>query len=87
VFTVDRKNFQTFVDRAKLKPIPSLECSRMLESSALKATRLFQNLPQSGDFICFKRVFNEPEEHQRGRVYAVFDPATSTAVVFREYHD
>ena len=87
VFTVDQPDFQTFVDRAKLKPVPSLECSQRLASSSLKATRLFQNLPQSGDFICFKRVFDEPKEHQRGRVYAAFIPATSTGVVFREYHD
>jgi hypothetical protein len=87
VFNVDQPDFQTFVDRAKLEPIPSLECSQMLERSSLKATRPFQNLPQSGNFICFKRVFKESEEHQRGRVYAAFDPGTSTAVVFREYHD
>jgi hypothetical protein len=37
--------------------------------------------------LCFQRVFKESEEHQRGGVYAVFDPATSTAAVFREYHD
>lgn len=87
VFTVDAQGFQTFVARAKLEPIPSLECSRTLERSSLKATKAFQNLPPSGDFHCYKRVFNEPVEHQRGRVYAAFDPATSTAVVFREYRD
>lgn len=87
VFNVDQQNFQTFVDRAKLKPIPSLECSRMLERSSLKATGTFHHLPQAGDFICFKRVFKESEEHKRGRVYAAFYPATSTAVVFREYRD
>jgi hypothetical protein len=37
--------------------------------------------------LCFQRVFKESEEHQRGGVYAVFDPASATAAVFREYHD
>lgn len=87
VFTVDPTNFQSFVARAKLEPVPSLECSRMLERSSLKATGPFQNLPQLGDLQCFRRVFKAGEEHQRGSVYAAFDPATSTAVVFREYHD
>ncbi len=87
VFNVDQQNFQTFVDQAKLEPVPSLECSRMLERSSLKTTRPFQDLPQSGNFICFKRVFKESEEHKRGRVYAAFDPATSTAVIFRECQD
>lgn len=86
VFRVDQTNFQTFVGRAKLEPVPSLEFSRMLERSSLKATKLFQNLPP-GELACFKRVFKEAEEHQRGSVYAAFAPATGTAVVFREYHD
>jgi hypothetical protein len=64
-----------------------LEFSRLLERSSLKGTKPFQNLPPSGDFICFKRAFKESEEHQRGSVYAAFDPAAGTAVVFRAYHD
>ena len=87
VFQVDPPGFQAFVARAKLEPVPSLECSRVLERSSLKTTKLFHNLPQSGDLLCFKRVFKESEEHQRGSVYAAFDSASSTAVVFREYHD
>jgi hypothetical protein len=53
----------------------------------LKETGPFQNLLASDKFLCFKRAFKESEEHQRGSVYAAFDAATSTAVVFREYHD
>lgn len=86
VFRVDQTNFQTFIEQAKLDAVPSLEFSWMLERSSLKATKLFQNLPP-GDLACFKRVFKEAEEHQRGSVYAAFAPATGTAVVFREYHD
>ena len=86
-FNVVPADFQTMAGRAKLEPVPSLEFSRRLERSSLKGTKLFRNLPPSGVLICFKRAFNEPIEHQRGGVYAAFDPATSTAVVFREYHD
>jgi hypothetical protein len=59
----------------------------MLNRSSLKNCRLLQSLPPLTNALCFQRVFKESEEHQRGGVYAVFDPATSTAVVFREYHD
>ena len=75
------------VAQAKLVPADNFEFRAMLEHSALKDTRLFKDLPPSGEVQCFQRVFKETEEHQRGSVYAVFDPATSTAVVFREYHD
>lgn len=87
VFNVDQQNFGVFVAREKLEPIPSLEYRLVLERSSLKTTRPFQNLPRLGGFICYKRVFKESEEHKRGRVYAAFDPATSTAVVLREYQD
>jgi hypothetical protein len=87
VFRVDPQEFQAFVARAKLAPVPSLEFSKRLERSSLVGTRPFQNLPQSTNFLCFRRIFNEPVEHQRGRLYAAFDPNTATAVVFREYHD
>ncbi len=86
VFRVDQPNFQTFVTRSKLEPVPSLEFSRMLERSSLKATEAFQNLPP-GDFHCFKRIFDAAAEHQRGSIYAAFDRVTTTAVIFREYHD
>jgi hypothetical protein len=87
VFHVDQKNFQAFVAGAKLAPGSAFEFNRMLEHSAHKGTRLFQSLPALNNALCFQRVFKESAEHQRGGVYAVFDPATSTAVVFREYHD
>jgi hypothetical protein len=87
VFTAEPTDFQKMVAKAKLEPVPSLEFSRLLEQSSLTGTRLFQKIPQSGDFICFRRIFKESEEHVRGNVYAAFDPATATVVVFREYHD
>jgi hypothetical protein len=87
VFRVDQTRFQTFVAGAKLEASSASAFNRMLEHSAHKDTRLFQSLPPLTNALCFQRVFKESEEHQRGGVYAVFDPATSTAVVFREYHD
>ena len=87
VFRVGPKDFQTLVDRAKLAPADHADFKKMLERSSLKATRAFHNLPASGDCICFKRVFKEAEEHERGSVYAAFDAATSTALVFRAYRD
>ena len=87
VFNVGQKDFQTMVAGAKLVPADALEFNRMLERSAHKGTRLFQSLPPLNNPLCFQRVFKESEEHQRGGVYAVFDPATSTAAIFREYHD
>ncbi len=87
VFGVGQNDFQKFVAGAKLSPVPSLEFSRVLERSSLKGTKPFQNLPASENFLCFKRTFKESEEHQLGSVYAAFDAATSTAVVFRGYRD
>ena len=87
VFTVDEKNFQAFVTEAKLQPAPAGEFHRRLESSAHNGTRLWQSLPPMTNVLCFQRVFKESAEHQRGGVYAVFDPATDTAVVFRGFRD
>ena len=87
VFNAGRKDFQTMVANAKLVPADNFEFGKMLETSALKKSRLLQSLPPLDRALCFKRVFNESEEHQRGGVYAVFDPATATAVVLREYRD
>jgi hypothetical protein len=87
VFNVGQKDFQMMVAGAKLAPADGFEFKQRLERSAHDGTRLFQSLPPLNNFLCFERVFKEPEEHQRGGVYAAFDPATSTAVVFREYHD
>jgi hypothetical protein len=86
-FNVDTGAFQSFVAQAKLVPADGFEFETRLEHSSLNDSRLIKNLPSSGKFQCFKRVFNAAEEHQRGSVYAVFDPVTATAVVFREYHD
>ena len=87
VFTVDQKNFQAFVTGAKLEPGSAAEFNRILERSAHKGTKLFKGLPPVSNLLCFQRVFKESAEHQRGVVYAAFDPATATAVMFREYHD
>ena len=87
VFNVDARAFQTLVAQAKLVPADAVEFKTVLERSSLKDSRLFQKLPPLGGPGCFKRLFKEAQEHQRGSVYAAFDPATSTAVVFREYHD
>jgi len=86
-FKVGPTDFQSLVARAKLVPADNFEFGKILETSALKQSRLFQSLPPLNASLGYRRVFNEPTEHQRGRVYAVYDPATATAVVFREYHD
>jgi hypothetical protein len=87
VFTVNARGFQTMVDQAKLVPADESEFKKMLEHSSLNTTKTAKNLPPAGEFLCFKRVFKEAEEHQRGSVYAAFDPATATAMVFRGFHD
>jgi hypothetical protein len=87
VFQVDQKSFQTFVTGAELVPADGFEFQTALESSKLKTTRLGHSLPSLTNALCFKRVFKENQEHQRGNVIAVFDPATGTAIVLRGYHD
>lgn len=87
VFHVGPEDFQTMVAGAELVPVDGFEFRKILEQSALKKSRLFQNVPPLTDLTCYKRVFNEQEEHKLGSVYAVFDPAASTATVFREYHE
>jgi hypothetical protein len=87
VFTVDAKGFQALVTQTELAPVDGFEFKRRLEQSALKSTRLYQSSPFPGDLPCFKRVFKPGEEHERGSLYALFDPATSRAMVFREYRD
>jgi hypothetical protein len=87
VFHVDQKSFQTFVTGAELAPADEFEVQAALESSKLKATWLGQSLPPLTSALCFKRIFKESEEHQRGSVFAAFDPATDTAIVMRGYHD
>ena len=87
VFTVEEKAFQTMVNQSKLMPADDFEFRIMIGRSSLKTTKAFHSWPAADNFKCFKRVFNEREEHQRGSVYAGFDPATATAAVFREYRD
>ena len=87
VFHADQKSFQTFVTRAELVPADDFEFQKALDASKLKTTRLGQSLPPLTNTLCFKRVFKESEEHQRGSVFAVFDPASATAAVLRGYHD
>jgi hypothetical protein len=86
-FSVGQKDFQTMVSRAKLVPADDFEFRTVLEHSSLKKTRLYHGLPPLKDLPCFKRVFNEGKEHERGSIYAALDPATSTAIVLREYRD
>jgi hypothetical protein len=87
VFNVGQNDLQTLVAKAKLVPADSFEFRKKLEASALKKSRLLQSLAPMNNPLCFERIFKEAEEHQLGGVYATFDPATSTAVIFREYHD
>lgn len=87
VFNVGQKEFQTMVAKAELVPADDFEFKKMLDQSSLKQSRLFQFVPQASELPCFKRDFKPGEEHERGSFYTVFDPATSTAVVLREYRD
>lgn len=87
VFNVGPEDFQTMVANTKLVPADEIEFRKALEQSSLKTTGLYQRLPALNGALCFKRVFKESEEHERGGVFVLFDPATSTAIVVREYHD
>ena len=87
VFHVAPKDFQALATQAKLVPVDGVEIRSMLGQSALKRSRLFHAVPPPNDLMCFKRIFKESEEHQRGGIYAMFDPATSMAAVYREYRD
>jgi hypothetical protein len=85
-FHTDEKAFQTFVTGAKLAPAEGFEFQKLLTASPLNATRLGRNLPPLANAQFFQRIF-KPEEHQRGRIVAVFNPATQTAVVLRAFRD
>jgi hypothetical protein len=87
VFNVEPKDFQTMVAKTKLVPVDDFEFRKMLEQSSLKGSNELQSMPHSSDLRCFKRNFKPGEEHERGSIYAAFDPATSTGVAFREYRD
>ena len=87
VFNVGPKDFQTMVSGANMIPADEFELKTWLEQSALKKSKLVKQVPTLTNLICYKRVFKEQEEHQRGSVYAVYDSGSSTAVVFRGYRD
>jgi hypothetical protein len=87
VFNVQAGDFQTMATRAGLAPADGFEFNLVLEHSSVRKSRLFASVPRSGNLPCFKRVFKPGEEHERGSIYAVFDGATSTAAVIREYRD
>jgi len=86
-FDVTPEDFQTMVAGANLVRVDNFVFRKMLEQSALKKPRLCQSLPPLNGALCYRRVFNEGEEHKLGSVYAAFDPATSMAIVFREYRN
>lgn len=87
VFNAEPKDFQKMITDSKLAPVDAFEFNQMIERTVVKKSRLFDRLPPLNNALYFKRDFKESEEHQRGGVYAVFDPATSTGIVVREYHD
>jgi hypothetical protein len=87
VFQSGQKDFQTMVAQSKMQPVDAFELTQLLAPAGIRHSRLFQSLPSQAHAVYFKRVFKEGEEHQRGRVYAGFDPVTSTAMVVLEYHD
>ena len=86
-FKVDTNGFQNLVTKDKLNPVPPFAFSERLGRSSLKQTQLFRRVSLSGKFVCYQRTFNEGKEHKLGCIYAAFDPATSTAMVLREYQD
>jgi hypothetical protein len=85
VFHVDEKSFQTMAARSKLVPVDGFAFKMLIGRSDLKKTGLYQSLPPLNEALCYQRVFNESQEHELGSVCAVFDPATSTAAVYRGY--
>ena len=86
-FKVGPKDFQTMIAQTKLAPVDGFEFKQKLAQSPLKNSRLLQNIPPLDSQPCFRRVFRPDQEHERGSIFAAFDAATATAVVFREYHD
>ena len=87
VFNLEQTDFQTMVARANLVRVDDFVFQKMLDQSALGKTRLYQSLPPLNGALCYKRVFDEGKEHVRGSIYAAFEQATSTAVVWRGYQD
>ena len=87
VFHVGQTDFDKMIEQAKLAPVDGFKFGKMLGRSSLKTTKVFQSLPQPNGLVYYKRTFNAGKEHERGSIFAVYDPASSTAYVFREYHD
>ena len=87
VFNVGQKDFQTMVAKVELTPVDEFVFREALEKSSVKTTSPGQAFAPLTNAIYFRRAFDEKNEHKRGGVYAAFDPATSTAVLYREYHD
>lgn len=87
VFRADAKSFQALVADAKLTPVDAFELKKFLEPSSLKEAKLFGQIPASDETKAFKRVFKEGEEHERGTIFAVFEPQSSTVAMFRGYRD
>jgi hypothetical protein len=86
-FNVGAKDFQTMIARTELVPVDDFEFENVFNQSALKKSRLYRNLPPFGNEVFYQRVFKAGEEHKLGSIYAVYDSATSTAIVLREYQD
>jgi hypothetical protein len=87
VFQTDEKSFQALAANAMLAPVDEFEFRNMFQPSSVKTTRLGRSLAPLANAMCFKRVFKVSEDRERGTLFALFDPATATAVVLREYRD
>ena len=86
VFRTDEPAFQAMVAAAKLAPMDDFQFQKLFAVSSLKDTQLGKLLPPLPAGKVVGRVF-KAEEHERGRILAMFDPASKTAVVLREYRD
>jgi hypothetical protein len=87
-FNVSESGFQTMIAQAKLAPVDEFEFRDAVARSPFQNDRLFSAAwPPNGRALCYKRVFNAAQEHERGTVFAMFDRNTSTAIVLREFRD
>ena len=86
-FQVAPADFDKWVADAELVPVDGFEVEAMLKNSLLNKTSAVRTLPPLDNCRCFKRVFKEGQEKERGSVYAAFDPSSSVAVVLYSYHD
>jgi hypothetical protein len=79
--------FQVMLRKQEMQADSNLNLNNLLTRTSLTGTALFQDFPKLTNPQCFKRVFTEKGERERGGIYAAYDSTTSTAIVFREYHD